>query len=61
MKKSACKKCKLIVDGDVCPSCKSNQFTTNWKGRLFIVDATKSAVAKKMGVQYNGEYAIKVN
>ena len=60
MKKKACKKCKLFVEGDVCPSCKNNQFSTNWQGRLNILDANKSMIAKKIDITVKGEYAIKV-
>jgi len=60
MKKKVCKKCKLFVDGDKCPVCHSNQFSTNWQGRLNILDSNKSIIAKKIGVQTKGEYAIKV-
>jgi len=60
MKKKACKTCKIFVDGDECPICKGSQFVTNWKGRLFILDANKSEIAKKTGAKVKGEYAIKV-
>ena len=60
MKKKACKKCKLFVDGNECPICKGNQFSLNWQGRLYIVDPNKSAVAQKIGIGAKGEYAIKV-
>ena len=59
MKKKVCKRCKMFTDGSECPNCKGNQFTTNWKGRLFIVDAKQSNIAKKIGVETEGEYAIK--
>ncbi|MBI4144842.1 DNA-directed RNA polymerase subunit E'' [Candidatus Woesearchaeota archaeon] len=59
-KKKACKKCKIFVDGDECPLCKGNQFVLNWKGRLNITDAQRSDIAKKIGVNVQGEYAIKV-
>lgn len=60
MKKKVCRKCKMFVEGDVCPACKSNQFTTNWQGRLNILDANKSVIAKRLGITVKGEYAIKV-
>ncbi|MEK6900274.1 MAG: transcription elongation factor subunit Spt4 [Nanoarchaeota archaeon] len=59
-KKEACKKCKLFVDGDTCPSCGSSSFTSTWQGRLYIVDTSKSLIAEKVGIQAKGEYAIKV-
>ena len=60
MKKKVCKKCKLFVEGNECPICKGNQFSLNWQGRLYIVDPAKSEIAKKIGTEAKGEYAIKV-
>lgn len=60
MKKKACKKCKIFVEGTECPVCKGNQFSTNWQGRLFILDSNKSIIANKIGITVKGEYAIKV-
>jgi RNA polymerase subunit RPABC4/transcription elongation factor Spt4 len=34
--------------------------TTNWKGRMFILNPDKSMIAKKTGKTDKGEYAIKV-
>ncbi|MBI4451529.1 DNA-directed RNA polymerase subunit E'' [Candidatus Woesearchaeota archaeon] len=59
-KKKACKRCKVFVEGTECPACKSNQFVLNWKGRVFILDPSRSDIAKKIGVTATGEYAIKV-
>ena len=59
-KKKACKKCKYFFDGNECPLCKSAQSVTNWKGRIHIVDSKQSGIAKKIGVENDGEYAIKV-
>ena len=59
-KKKACKKCKLFVEGDTCPSCGSTNFTTSWQGRLFIKDVKQSMIAEKVEVKVKGEYAIKV-
>lgn len=60
MKKKVCKKCKIFVDGNECPLCKGNQFSTNWQGRLNIIDANKSDIAGKIDITVKGEYAIKV-
>ena len=59
-KKQACKKCKILVDGNECPICKGNQLVQNWKGRIAIMDEAKSDIAKKIGAPRPGEYAIKV-
>lgn len=60
VKKKVCKKCKLFVDGTECPLCKGKQFSTNWQGRIIILDPEKSEIAKKIGIKVKGEYAIKV-
>jgi RNA polymerase subunit RPABC4/transcription elongation factor Spt4 len=59
-KKKACKKCKIFVDGDTCPICKKNSFSTNWQGRIYFLDVNKSTIAKKTNSELKGEYAIKV-
>lgn len=58
--RKVCRKCKIFVTGAKCPLCSNNQFSENWKGRVFIVDAEKSEIAKHIGVTAKGEYAIKV-
>jgi|TARA_B100002003_G_C14135795_1_gene546236 DNA-directed RNA polymerase subunit E" len=60
MKKKVCKKCKMFVEGAQCLSCKSDQFSVSWQGRLHIIDTNKSFIAKKIGINVKGEYAIKV-
>ena len=59
MKKKVCTECKIFVEGNVCPICKGNHFTTNWQGRLAILDSNKSVIAQKIGIKLKGEYAIK--
>ena len=59
MKKKVCKKCRIFVEGDKCPICNGNQFSENWQGRVNILDASKSEVAKKIGIEVKGEYVIK--
>ncbi len=59
-KKKICKSCKMFIEADECPVCHSAQFANSFKGRLHILDAGKSDVAKKIGVSHNGEYAIKL-
>ena len=60
MKKKVCKKCKMFVEGNQCPTCKNDQFSVSWQGRLHILDTNKSFIAKKIGIGIKGEYAIKV-
>ncbi len=60
MKKKACKRCKVLFDGGECPVCKGTNHSTNWQGRLFVINPQKSVIAQKIGIQTPGEYAIKV-
>ena len=60
MAKKVCKKCKIFVSGAKCPLCQGSDFTESWKGKLIILDAEKSEIAKKVGITSKGEYAIKV-
>ena len=58
--KKVCKKDRLFVEGQECPICHNSNFTETWKGRITILDADKSEIAKKVGIDIKGEYAIKV-
>ena len=60
MRKKVCRSCKIFVEGKECPLCKGTQFTTTWRGRLNILDANKSDIAKKVEIKVKGEYGIRV-
>lgn len=60
MKKRACKLCKAFTDKDTCTICGSKKFATTWQGRITILNAEKSEIAGKIGIEKKGEYAIKV-
>ena len=49
----------MFVEGNECPIYKATDFTTNWQGRLTILDAEKSAISEKVSIKVKGEYAIK--
>lgn len=38
----------------------SGEFIQTWKGRVVVTNASKSIIATKMGIEKDGEYAIKV-
>jgi len=61
VKLKACKKCRLFVHGGQCPICKGTNFTTSWKGKITVLDPVNSEIAKKIGIEAKGDYAIKVN
>lgn len=60
MTRKVCRKCKIFVTGAECPLCHGKEFSENWKGRVFILDAAKSEIAKNISITEKGEYAIKV-
>ena len=57
--KKVCKNCKIFVDEQKCPICGNNQFLTNWKGRVIILDPEQSEIAKKLNIKRKGTYALK--
>ena len=59
-KEKACKKCKLIYEGSECPSCKSKDFSENFKGKVEIMEPDKSEIAKQLKVTKKGTYAIRL-
>ena len=60
MIEKACKNCRYISGGPVCPNCKSTNLSEDWSGLVVIVDASASDVAKRMGITAPGRYALRV-
>ncbi|MFQ5405730.1 MAG: transcription elongation factor subunit Spt4 [Candidatus Micrarchaeia archaeon] len=59
MSLKACKKCRLLVSGEVCPTCKDSELTKNWEGYIVIVDVNSES-AKAIGATSPGKYALKI-
>ena len=61
-KQLAHKKTKQLLTASEITEKKLNigEFSENWQGRIFFINAKKSTIADKMDVDENGEYAIKV-
>ncbi|MCS4542156.1 MAG: DNA-directed RNA polymerase, subunit E'' [Euryarchaeota archaeon] len=59
-KEKACRNCRRIIKGDVCPICKSTTLTDDWSGYLIIVDPNTSEIAKTMRINVPGKYALRV-
>ena len=59
MSEKACKNCRRLVKGNLCPICKSSEVTSSWKGVLVIFDAN-SEIAKEAGITAPGKYAIRI-
>ena len=60
MTDKACKNCRFISNGPVCPNCKSTNLSDDWSGLVVIMDPANSEVAKKMGISEPGRYALRV-
>lgn len=60
VREMACRKCKCVTVGKVCPICKSSDLTPDWHGAVLIVDPANSVVAKSLGITEKGKYALKV-
>lgn len=58
--RKVCKTCRLFTEEGNCPVCKGNQFTNTWQGRINVIDASKSDIAKRCEMTAKGDYAIKV-
>jgi len=56
----ACKNCRFISSGPICPNCKSNNLSDDWSGLIVIIDPTASEVAKRMAITAAGRYALRV-
>ncbi|KAG2474758.1 MAG: Transcription elongation factor Spt4 [Nitrosopumilales archaeon] len=59
-KEMACRKCKFVTIGKVCPACKSSDLTPDWTGIVLIVDPSNSQIAKTLGITEKGKYALRV-
>ena len=60
MSDKACKNCRFISSGPVCPNCKSSNLSDDWSGLVVIIDPSVSEVAKRMGITAAGRYAVRV-
>lgn len=55
----ACKTCSAITEEDKCPLC-GGETSKEWQGYVVIIDHNKSEIAKRMGINVNGKFALKV-
>ena len=60
MAEKACRTCRLIVTGDVCPGCQGSNLSKSWEGYILIEDTEKSEVATQIGAKAPGKYALKL-
>jgi DNA-directed RNA polymerase subunit E" len=60
-KEVACKKCKAITIGKVCPVCKSSDLSPDWSGIILVFDSSKSQIANTLEITAPHKYALKVS
>ena len=60
MVERACKVCRRIVKGNMCPADKSTDLTKSFRGVVTVIDPAKSEIAKEAGLVAPGKFAIKV-
>ncbi|MBS3080736.1 hypothetical protein J4221_04655 [Candidatus Pacearchaeota archaeon] len=60
VKEKACKLCKLIYEGDICPNCGRKEISDAFKGKVEIIDTEKSQLARHLKINKKGWYAIRI-
>lgn len=60
MTEKACRNCKFISNGRICPNCGSTNLSDDWSGLVIVIDPTMSEIAKRMSITRAGRYAIRV-
>jgi len=59
-KEKACRNCRFISMGNICPNCKSSNLSDDWSGLIVIINPEKSEIGKKIDAKSPGKYAIRV-
>ncbi|MER3408154.1 MAG: transcription elongation factor Spt4 [Nitrososphaera sp.] len=60
-KEKACRRCKALTTGKVCPVCKSSDLSPDWQGIILVFDPTKSLIANTLEITVPSRYALKVS
>ena len=61
VKELACRKCRNLTTGRVCPDCGGTDLSTDWSGFIVLSTPEKSQVAKQLDITKPGKYAVKVS
>lgn len=60
-KELACKKCKALTVGKVCPVCNSTDLTPHWTGMILVFHPSGSRVAITLDLRVPHKYALKAS
>ena len=60
VKELACRQCKCVTTGKICPACKSSDLTPYWEGIVIVGKPEESKIAKTLKITAKGKYALKV-
>lgn len=60
MAEKACRHCMRVLERQNCPICGTSDLTEGWSGLVIILDAERSEIAKKLGVDIPDRFALKV-
>lgn len=58
-KTQVCRNCKKFTTDKICPTCKSTNMSSSWKG-VVVINDVESEVAKKLNIVEPGKYALYV-
>ena len=53
-----CRNCRRFTTEKVCPVCSSSDLSASWKGLAIINDPKDSEIAKGLGIDAPGKYAL---
>ena len=65
-KELACRKCKCVTIGKICPACKSSDLTPDWEGVVIVANPNQSKIAQTLKISVeqwkieHPKYALKV-
>ena len=59
-KEKACRQCKSVYEGNKCPKCGSEEFSDSFKGKVVVLKAEESEIAKNLKIKDKGQFAIRL-
>ncbi len=60
MTQKACKNCKAIYEGTKCPSCESTESSTDFKGKVSVINPEQSEIAQHLQIKKQGFFALRL-